>query len=876
MFGGLTSQPLSSIPVRPMEPVSNHDPSPLNNQIAINQSASINPAIHGAVKQTKIELAPNNDVMPTPLLPTKRKPAPEPLVPNKRAVHTGTHVNSPRLSHQSSMPKKKTVRNESMLTKTVSPRVQTPKSKTVVHEVSPKFQNESCETVRMKMRDTLAAALSVGNQGMENVQAESAPGNTASHAESAPKSTGGDTATDMSKGEKTQYNYVIPDAEGSFDDTFFVKDDLLQGNGLSWAWDMDMSEPKEAQTDSNNASSPQVLAVKIEAELFKLFGGANKKYKEKGRSLMFNLKDPNNPELREKVLSSKISPERLCSMTPEDLASKELSEWRLAKAEELDKMIVLPDSDADMRRLVKKTHKGEYQVEVDQDDHDGVSVEVSVGSSSLNRFQEKIKTGPLSTDGTDLLQELIVDEFKDEGFLQPIVSLDEFMESLDSEPPFENLPADGKEIKGESDKENSETGTVYADSVKAEATTDEKLNVKIMETVSSVETSVTSAQCSNGSMGERLWEGDIQLTFSSVVPVIGIFKSGERTSTEEWPGSMEIKGRVRLPAFEKFLKELPMSRTRAVMVVHFVLKDASSEHHRASLSEAMDSYVAEERVGFGEPRPGVELYFCPPHPNTIERLSRLLSEDNADILKSTENGLTGGIIGVVIWRRPMLPNASNHKHHRKHLSSRKRENITANANLNFRSKSVRLPSKSDDDDDDDVDDVPPGFGPGVVARDEDDLPEFSFSKGANSSGQASVLSGSGSGLIMPDPRPVGHMRQLIYEYGQSENKTPALGSKSHNGIENKHWNVEDDDDIPEWKPQVQNYQGPQVVDHRVHEHSQNHLVNQVRPEMGHYVTPFAPNSQPVNLMQNSWVQIQSVVPYPPPPNAVVPGQWRGF
>lgn len=47
--------------------------------------------------------------------------------------------------------------------------------------------------------------------------------------------------------------------------------------------------------------------------------------------------------------------------------------------------------------------------------------------------------------------------------------------------------------------------------------------------------------------------------------VFDIF-SGEKTSTKEWPGSMEIKGRVRLDAFEKFLQELPMSRTRAVMV----------------------------------------------------------------------------------------------------------------------------------------------------------------------------------------------------------------------------------------------------------------------------------------------------------------------
>lgn len=42
--------------------------------------------------------------------------------------------------------------------------------------------------------------------------------------------------------------------------------------------------------------------------------------------------------------------------------------------------------------------------------------------------------------------------------------------------------------------------------------------------------------------------------------------SGEKTSANEWLSSLEIKGRVRLDAFEKFLQELPLSRSRAVMV----------------------------------------------------------------------------------------------------------------------------------------------------------------------------------------------------------------------------------------------------------------------------------------------------------------------
>nr|XP_043637366.1 uncharacterized protein LOC122608332 [Erigeron canadensis] len=903
MFSSLIPQPLS-VHLGKMEPVSDQDRSLLNSQIGITGPLSTNPASHGVQKVGEIGPMQSNAGLQIPLLPTKRKAAAESSVLNKHQAP----LNSTRLSQQSVLPNKRMMLNESMSNRVVSPRVQTPKSKAAPPEVSPKAQHGSYQAVRMKMRETLAAALSVGNQDKDivpNVDKSTIQesGNTAGEVV-VLGSTTVDAAPVMASEEKPQFSYVMPDMDDTFGNSFFPKDDLLQGNGLSWDWDMEVAKLTEAQTnesmnfDEKNLSgngigqmlcSPQELAVKVESELYKLFGGVNKKYKEKGRSLMFNLKDPNNPKLREKVLSSEITPERLCSMTPEELASKELSEWRMAKAEEFDKMIVLPDSDIDMRRLVRKTHKGEFQVEVDQVD-DGASVEVSVGSSSLTRVLEKTKTDRLSssgdvvrekmvdssnltisTDVTDFMQEIIVNEFKDEGSLPTIVSLDEFMESLDSEPPFEDLPEDGKETHVQPDKDYSKTGgegnekassgTTSVNSTEAETiTNDDKSNIKITEALSSVRTSETSAEPFGGSIDISLWEGDLQLTLSSSVPVIGVFKSGEKTSTKEWPGSVEIKGRVRLTAFEKFLQELPMSRTREVMVVHFVLKDASSLVHQASLSEVMASYLADERVGFGEPNPGVEVYFCPPHKRTTETLSRLLSKDQTDVIESPQLGL----IGVVVWRRAhssaILPNShSQHKHHRKHLSSRRQDNINANTNSNMITKSLSLLPQSNNGVDD-GDDVPPGFGPGVVNQDEDDLPEFSFSKGSNSSWQTLPAQSSMVSTV-PPTRPVGHMRHLVYQYGQANNIT-ALASITQTGTESRHWNQ--DDDIPEWNPQIQKGHG-QVPNHM-------HLANQVRPT-GHDMTPFMPIPQSINLMQNSNGQMP--IPHGLPPNAFVPGQYYG-
>ncbi|KAL8195813.1 hypothetical protein R6Q57_025566 [Mikania cordata] len=854
----------------------------------------------------------NNTGSPKPLLPTKRKAATEPMSPSvvDKRVGQMDHVNKRPTSLQ-------TVANKSG-----SQRVQTPKNKTAIHEASPKAQSGSSEAVRSKMRETLAAALSVGIQNQEN------PPNEHSNAPSEAVKTHVDFHPDESTatvgkheysgniegqngthdGQEPQYNYVMPDADGSFGDTFFVKDELLQGNGLSWAWDMEVNELKEVDgielgqsggtnRSENNAKSPEELASRIEAELFKLFGGVNKKYKEKGRSLMFNLKDRSNPELREKVLSDVISPERLCSMTPEELASKQLSEWRMAKAEEHDKMIVLQESDVDIRRLVKKTHKGEYQVEVEQED--AVSVEVSLGSTSFTHFQPKKKKTQhevkgkkdtdvdksssenltIPTDGNDFMQELIVDEFKDDGFLPPIVSLDEFMESLNSEPPFENLSVDS-----ETNSLNSETvvetdGEKKVTSEPASAGRIDQPKSKSNDAVLSMKTSDTSVakkvvSASSAFIGEYVWEGELQLTISSSILAIGLFRSGEKTSTKDWPVLMEIKGRVRLDAFEKFLQELPMSRTRAVMVVHFVLKDSSSETHLAMLSEAVDSYIGDERLGFGEPIPGVELYFCPPHTKIIEMLCKHLAKNQTDILKTTDNGL----IGVVVWRRPHInfnnsTTSNQHKHHKKHnFPSRRHDNTNANTSSNFTPKSVNhMPpqhSNNNNNVDDDGDDIPPGFGPGAAAsasRDEDDLPEFSFS-GRSSGQKIPAQVGFGSKHTQSNPsRPVEQMRQLIHRYGHTANGD------------------DEDDDMPEWQPHHhQNHHAPEVPPaYYMQQPPPSGLltVNQIRQPTGQVMRPNMTIQPHVNVLQD-------VVRWPPPsgpPDAAVPGQYydgrwrsRGF
>ena len=112
----------------------------------------------------------------------------------------------------------------------------------------------------------------------------------------------------------------------------------------------------------------QTLVQEIEEELFKLYNrDVGAKYKTRYRSLVFNIKDEKNNGLFRKIIGGKILPKELVAMTPEEMANKELQQWRQAslkndiekiKSHELD-LIALGN------KFVMKSHKGEQMIESD-------------------------------------------------------------------------------------------------------------------------------------------------------------------------------------------------------------------------------------------------------------------------------------------------------------------------------------------------------------------------------------------------------------------------------------------------------------------------------------------------------------------------------
>ncbi|KAF8397101.1 hypothetical protein HHK36_016008 [Tetracentron sinense] len=90
---------------------------------------------------------------------------------------------------------------------------------------------------------------------------------------------------------------------------------------LSEAFSKVSSEADEDIRDEANACDPIRVAVTVESAMFEKWGRSNGAQKFKYRSIMFNIKDPNNPDLRRKVLLGHVKPERLLSMTPDEMAS---------------------------------------------------------------------------------------------------------------------------------------------------------------------------------------------------------------------------------------------------------------------------------------------------------------------------------------------------------------------------------------------------------------------------------------------------------------------------------------------------------------------------------------------------------------------------
>ncbi|KAJ8537182.1 hypothetical protein K7X08_035583 [Anisodus acutangulus] len=75
--------------------------------------------------------------------------------------------------------------------------------------------------------------------------------------------------------------------------------------------------------DTVNACDPYRVAVQVETAMFEKWGKSSGAQKLKYRSIMFNIKDPNSPDFRRKVLIGQYPPRSIVELSPEEMASAE-------------------------------------------------------------------------------------------------------------------------------------------------------------------------------------------------------------------------------------------------------------------------------------------------------------------------------------------------------------------------------------------------------------------------------------------------------------------------------------------------------------------------------------------------------------------------
>ncbi|XP_021899365.1 uncharacterized protein LOC110815738 [Carica papaya] len=189
---------------------------------------------------------------------------------------------------------------------------------------------------------------------------------------------------------------------------------------------------------------------------------------------------------------------------------------------------------------------------------------------------------------------------------------------------------------------------------------------------------------------KKLWDGLLHLSSSITVSAVAFFKSGDKMPDVNWSDSVEVKGKVKLEAFEKFIQDLPRSRNRRLMVISLCWKEGSSSTGLAELKEVAKGYKEGGRVGIAQLSPGIDLYICPRTDTIITILAKHGFFKGMNAVEDNQDSL----VGCVVWRRNQAPSASAAmKSDKKIHSSPKRPSNSASDSSNKRVKKKHLPGR---------------------------------------------------------------------------------------------------------------------------------------------------------------------------------------
>lgn len=318
------------------------------------------------------------------------------------------------------------------------------------------------------------------------------------------------------------------------------------------------------------------VATKIEKELFSFFRDTDSKYKNKYRSLIFNLKDPKNNILFKRVLKGEVTPDHLIKMSPEELASKELAAWRKRENRHTIEMIEKEQREVERRPITKITHKGEIEIESETPVKEQEAV-VEIQESAPVKTVEKMEETEKDKEADESATPDTTSQHKNHLFdLNCKICIGRMA------PPVDDLS--GKKVKvsiGVARKPSDNEAESILDAL---SSTTNILASELLEedkelTNSSLASTSTSRSETPGTVESEtlflaglnfIWKGFINMPSVAkfvikAYPISGSFES----LTEDLPDSIQVGGRISPQTVWDYVEKIKASGTKEICVVRF-------------------------------------------------------------------------------------------------------------------------------------------------------------------------------------------------------------------------------------------------------------------------------------------------------------------
>ncbi|XP_039262185.2 death-inducer obliterator 1-like [Styela clava] len=371
------------------------------------------------------------------------------------------------------------------------------------------------------------------------------------------------------------------------------------------------------------------LVNKIEESLYKLFGSTSFKYKSRYRSISFNLKDEKNHGLWRKVILGEVTSSSLVKMTAEEMASKELSQWRKHElTQELEMIHEIESAEKNVRPVSKITHKGEIAIDEDYSDlteshletsHEKVTPTIApqrIRRISANQPDSVTDLSPVTMDTTsehnnhlfDMNCMICTGQVKEEEAnldsankrvkrSTSIILSNEAQSTLDVEHSEEEIlkkiSAFSRKqdkpvvISSKSEEEPSQDEEMYPISPKEEPSqVDENLEEK------KAPSSITAMKLSRDHF---LWTGVISMPeLSSFRTNAYTVSGGARELVHSIPNKLVLDGRIHPKVVWEYLAKVKTFPNKEVCVVQF---RASSEEDRVGYVSMLSYFSSRKRFG---------------------------------------------------------------------------------------------------------------------------------------------------------------------------------------------------------------------------------------------------------------------------------------